>query len=149
MAIDSVSALGAASNTSRVTGTTSGASLSINDFFKLIAAQLQNQSMFDSVDNTQFISQLAQFTTLSQINELTSAMNSNLAVSMLGKPVCVTATDELGQTRYVTGEVEQISYQSGVPYLYVNGGYYKLSEVTDVGAASPARESGESGSAEI
>jgi flagellar basal-body rod modification protein FlgD len=73
--------------------------LDINDFFKLISAQMQNQSMFDTVDNAQFMSQMVQFSTLSQINEMTKAFQSNMAVSMIGKQVSVSATDADGTKR--------------------------------------------------
>lgn len=123
---------------------TTGSDLSINDFFQLIAAQLQNQSMYDTVDNTQFISQLAQFTTLSQISELSAAINSNLAVSLIGKTVNAKSVDSSGQVRLTTGEVEQVSYNGGVPYLYVNGGFYPLSDITDIALPpEPAEETAE------
>lgn len=133
MSIEGISSYSGYISSNSNTSKESGTDLTVNDFFQLIAAQLQNQSMYDTVDNTQFISQLAQFTTLSQMNELTAAVNSNLAVSLLGKPVGVTTTDSLGQAQTTIGEVEQVTYSGGVPYLYVNGGFYTLNEITDVG----------------
>ncbi|MEA4921213.1 MAG: flagellar hook capping FlgD N-terminal domain-containing protein [Clostridiaceae bacterium] len=110
----------------------SSSDITINDFFKLIAAQLQNQSMYDSVDNTQFVSQLAQFTTLSQMTELTKAATSSLAVTMLGRKVSAAGTDELGRNVSASGEVKEVRYSSGVPYLLVDGGYYTLAEITSI-----------------
>lgn len=109
------------------------ANLEISDFFQLIAAELQNQSMNDTVDNAEFMSQMVQFSMLSQMSEMTSAFQSNMAVSMIGKSVCIAATDAQGQQQSVVGEVEQVSYYDGTPYLMVNGGFYAMSDVTDVG----------------
>jgi flagellar basal-body rod modification protein FlgD len=111
----------------------SGADLNIDDFFKLISAQLQNQSMFDTVDNAQFMSQMVQFSTLSQINSLTNAFQSNFAVSLIGKPVSISATDDQGKQQITTGQVEQVSFNAGTPYVLVNGEFHQMSEILDIG----------------
>ncbi len=105
--------------------------LDINDFFRLIAAQLQNQSMYDTVDNTEFLSQLAQFTTLTQLNELKQAINTNLALTLLGKTV--TIEDNESSLGVIAGKVEQVSYENGSPYLYVNGKFYPMEKVSLIG----------------
>lgn len=117
-----------------------GANLTMSDFFQLIAAELQNQTMGDTVDNAQFMSQMVQFSMLSQMNEMasqmsemTSAFQSNMAVSMIGKLVSVSAVDSQGNEQTIVGQVEQVSYYDGTPYLMVNRGLYALGDVTDVG----------------
>ena len=142
-----VSNLSAAVQTNLGASTTatnkSGADLNIDDFFKLISAQLQNQSMFDTVDNTQFMSQMVQFSTLSQISELTNAFQSNFAVSLIGKPVSISVTDDQGKQQIMTGPVEQVSFNAGAPYVLVNGGFYEVSQVMDIGpelSATPAQD---------
>jgi flagellar basal-body rod modification protein FlgD len=112
--------------------------LKISDFFQLIAAQLQNQSMYDTVDNAEFMSQMVQFSTLSQMEELSNAFQSNLAVSMIGKTVNVSMEDARGARSTVTGIVSQVNYDEGVPRLMVNGAFYKMADVTEVGMASAA-----------
>lgn len=112
--------------------------LDINDFFKLISAQLQNQSMFDTVDNAEFMSQMVQFSTLSQMNSLSNAFQTNLAVSLIGKQVSVSAAAEDGTQQLKVGQVEQVSFNAGVPYVYVNGGYHQVSEILDIGPAAKA-----------
>ena len=112
--------------------------LDINDFFKLISAQLQNQSMFDTVDYAVFMSQMVQFSTLSQMNTLTNAYQTNLAVSLIGKQVSVSAAAADGTPQLKVGQVEQVSFNGGVPYVYVNGGYHPLSEIQDIGPEAKA-----------
>lgn len=140
MGVESISAANTVYNQSAAANKPTGQDLTINDFFKLIAAQLQNQTMFDTVDNTQFIAQLAQFTTLSQIGEMKSTVSTNLAVELLGKPVCVSKTTDTGEVITKMGNVEQISFDKGIPYLYVDGAFYKLNEVFDIGAKSISEE---------
>ena len=47
-------------------------SLGQDDFLKLMMEQLQNQDPFNPTDNTQFISQMAQLTSVSGISEMNS-----------------------------------------------------------------------------
>ncbi|MEA4831993.1 MAG: flagellar hook capping FlgD N-terminal domain-containing protein [Oscillospiraceae bacterium] len=137
MSVDAISSLVNNINISNKESEKKGVdALSINDFFQLIAAQLENQSMYDTVDNTQFLSQLSQFTSLSQMKEMTSAINSNYAASLLGRPVCVNSTDQFGNKKTVTGTVEQITFSGGIPYLYVNGDFFALGDLTDIGILS-------------
>jgi len=110
--------------------------LTISDFFQLIAAQLQNQSMYDTVDNAEFMSQMVQFSTLSQMEELANAFQTNLAVSMIGKSVNVSTTNEQGVPISVRGTVTQVRYDGDTPLLMVDGAYYKLSDVAEVGIGS-------------
>lgn len=125
----------AASNNAYISSTKSDdktSNMGIDDFFALMAAQLENQSMNDTVDNTQFIAQMAQFASLSQISELNNTTQANTAVSLLGKTVSVTQNNENGVDTTVVGAVSQISYSEGEPYICVKGGYYKLADITDI-----------------
>lgn len=106
--------------------------LGIDDFFTLMAAQLENQSMYDTVDNTQFIAQMAQFASLSQISELNSTIKSDMAISLIGKSVSVVQIDAAGLEKAIIGKVEQVSYKDGVPYICVQGGFYQISDIIDI-----------------
>lgn len=110
----------------------SGSDFDINDFFKLMIAQLQNQSINDTVDNTQFITQMAQFSTLTQISELAKSTQSSMAIALIGKTVNISTTAANGTPEIITGTVEKISFFNNQPYIYLNGKYYEFSQVTDV-----------------
>lgn len=71
-------------------GSTVSASLSQADFLKLMTAQLQAQDPTHPVDNTQFVSQMAQFSQLSSsqdlltsVNGLNSTLSSSLQTSQV------------------------------------------------------------------
>jgi len=85
--------------------------LSMQDFFKLLAAQLQNQNVLDPVDNTEFLSQMAQFSSLSAMQELSSNFNNLLSVTYLGKTVTATRTTSTG-TESFSGKVDKVEYLS-------------------------------------
>jgi flagellar basal-body rod modification protein FlgD len=51
-----------------------GQSLGQNDFLKLMTAQLKNQDPFAPVDNTQMVAQMAQFSSLAGITEMSTTL---------------------------------------------------------------------------
>ncbi|MFC5524783.1 flagellar hook assembly protein FlgD [Rhodanobacter ginsengisoli] len=80
----------AANAASSPVGSTVSASLSQADFLKLMTAQLQAQDPTHPVDNTQFVSQMAQFSQLSSsqdlltsVNGLNSTLSSSLQTSQV------------------------------------------------------------------
>jgi len=74
---------GVSSNTSAnsVTGSLQAQTLTQNDFLKLMTSQLQNQDPLKPLDNSEFVSQMAQFSTVSGIQNLQNSF-STLASSL-------------------------------------------------------------------
>jgi len=101
--------------------------VSIDDFFQLLSAELQNQTMYDSVDSSEYMAQLVQYTMLSQLQEMTGLTNTTYAVSMIGKTVNIIQDDTL-----VTGTVEGVIFDDGKPLISVDGYTYELSDVLSV-----------------
>lgn len=54
------------------------ASLGKNDFMKLLLAQMQHQDPLNPTDNTQFVAQLAQFSSLEQVTQMNLNLEKNL-----------------------------------------------------------------------
>ena len=102
-AADIINAL-SSNKSSSGTGTAknSASSLNINDFITLMAAQLQNQDPNNPQDPTQYVSQLAQFATVSgvqsmqsSIGDLSTALRTSQALSgtsMVGHEVLAAAS---------------------------------------------------------
>jgi flagellar basal-body rod modification protein FlgD len=70
-------AISAATNQSADKSTTTTSDVSTNEFLKLLVTQLQNQDPMDPMDNSQFLTQLASFSSMEQlisINEGVSAL---------------------------------------------------------------------------
>lgn len=80
MTIDTSNSIGSASNASNAASTASSvagaSSMSQSDFLKLMTAQLQAQDPTNPVDNSQFVSQMAQFSQLSSTQDLVSSVNT-------------------------------------------------------------------------
>jgi len=111
--------------------------LSENDFLNLLTTELSEQDPMNPVDDTQFISEMAQFSTL----QATTGMQQNIsqlgATQLLGDNV----TLQNGQGATVSGTVSSISIDSGTPQIVVNGIPYALSAVTSVSAPSSSTTS--------
>ena len=85
------------------------------DYMKLLITQLQNQNPLEPMDNNEMASQLAQFSSLSQLEKMNSSFSEALvnaertyANSLIGKEITFLAEDEFGDTEVTTGIVEQI-----------------------------------------
>ncbi len=119
-------------NSSQGSSQKNGYDLDMADFFKLFAAQLQNQNMFDPVDNTQYIAQMAQFSTLSQMQELVTSFRSVQALSLMGKNVHLISQNINGAYESISGEVAGVVYNNGTPYLEIGKKLYEANAVYKV-----------------
>lgn len=85
------------------------------DYMKLLITQLQNQNPLEPMENNEMASQLAQFSSLSQLETMNSSFSEALvnaertyANSIIGKEVTFLAEDEFGSTEVTSGNVEQV-----------------------------------------
>jgi len=87
------------------------------DFLKLMTAQMKNQDPFNPVDNTQMVAQMAQFSSLAGITEMSTtlkaisdklgATTTSDAVSYIGKTVLTPGTTAYARTSGgVAGAIE-------------------------------------------
>lgn len=106
--------------------------LGVNDFFNLLAAQLSNQDMFDPQSNTEFIAQMAQFTTLRGIQIIQEHQLASHAASHAGKHVTVAHTDSAGNLTRTEGIVSRVTFYDGSPMVVVNGLSFPLFSVMEV-----------------
>jgi len=111
-------------------GRTTSNQLGKDDFLKLLITQLTNQDPTSPMEDTQFISQMAQFSSLEQMtnmnesfNKLAGMISSSQAASVLGRTVEVDVGDTTTQ-----GIVEATSFGSE-PQVMVNGMYYDMARI--------------------
>ncbi len=104
-----------------------------DDFLKLLIVQLTNQDPTEPMKDTEFIAQMAQFSSLEQMvnmsNELalvSSIVTRGQAFSMLGKAVTITEGNNT-----IEGIVEEVS-GGDFPQVLVNGIYYDFAAVEAV-----------------
>ena len=80
---------------------TSNTTLGQADFLKLMTAQMQNQDPFNPTDNTQMIAQMAQFSSLAGISEMSTTLKS--IAEKLGATTISDATAYIGRTVLTPG----------------------------------------------
>ena len=105
-------------------------------FLNLLVTQLKNQDPMNPMDDTQFVTQLAQFSSLEQMQNMNSTLGTSVtnqatleAVSLIGRNVDA-VDSSTGNT--ITGVVDKVFFQSGQAVLEVGGNDIQLSDVSSV-----------------
>lgn len=106
-------------------------------FLQLLVTQLQYQDPLDPVDNTQMVSQLAQFSALEQMQNLStiaSTMSNTQALSLAGKNVILEVGKSLGSenTTMVGGRVDFVQIVDGKAKLSIHGKLYDYADLDSV-----------------
>jgi flagellar basal-body rod modification protein FlgD len=139
MSVTSLSSLlNPSSTTSGSTNSTTGnASIDFDSFLTILTAELQYQDPTEPVSSTEYISQMAQLSSLSQMNNIYAAVNNTSAYSMIGREVAYTVTASSGATSTASGTVTSVLTANGTTYVIVDGtAVVELSAVVEVGAAA-------------
>ena len=138
--MSSVSAINA-TNTAATTETSSNSSmLGYQDFLKLLNVQMQNQDPFEPMKDTDFIAQMANFSTLDEVGKFSDNFSSYSSrqekissQAYLGKYATVEPSDGSA----VNGQVSAVSLGSdGTIYVTIDGVKYNASDVTSVSASA-------------
>ncbi len=112
----------ARSSTAAKVGTSASTTLGQSDFLKLMTAQMQNQDPFNPVDNTQMVAQMAQFSSLAGISEMSTTLKA--IQDKLGATTASDAMAYIGKTVLTPGDTA---------YGRTSGG---LSGAVELGAAA-------------
>ena len=131
MSVSATTLANTQSSTSQTATTVVNPSSNLNesDFLNLLVSQLENQDPLDPESSSDFASQMAQFSSLTGIDDLNSSFSQLYGVNLLG--LSVQATDPSTNTNY-SGEVTGTSIQNNAVYLTVNGSSIPASWVTSV-----------------
>ncbi|MDI9483080.1 MAG: flagellar hook capping FlgD N-terminal domain-containing protein [Bacillota bacterium] len=110
-------------------------------FLKLLITQLQHQDPLEPMDDQDFIAQIAQFSSLEQMQNLNSSFSYSMGFSLMGKYISAIIPDEkTGEIKYVEGEVTAVRSASGQVYLVVDGEDVPIGKVSSVSDAPLGRE---------
>ena len=122
--------------------------LSTDDFWKLISAELKYQDMSNPMDNAAMMEQITQMSNMSTmnsmataianfstvINNLSSVTLTTYSTGLLGREVTVvTKTDEEGKVVETKKGVVTGVDLTGATSVYVNGKKYELSSIMAIG----------------
>lgn len=110
----------------------SGSSLDKEAFLQLLVAQMKYQDPLEPTSNTEYISQLATFSSLEEMQNMNSTMEGFQASNLVGKQVIMRVTTASGGTQFVSGQVDYIVRENGKTYLSVANGLYSISDLDTV-----------------
>lgn len=104
-----------------------------DDFLKILLTQLQNQDPTEPMDDKEFIAQMAQFSSLEQITnmsenfqQLKGILSGEHALATIGKSVEIS-----GGSGSIEGRVTEAT-RGDNPQVMVNGHYYDYADVVRV-----------------
>lgn len=125
-----------------------------NMFLKLMLKQMEQQDPTEPTDNSQWLAQMAQYSSLEAMNNLNAAFSEvsdkisalsdsvisgnviSQTLSLVGKEVTVSipTSDNEGNIYYtdVTGNVDEVSFENGDGVVKVNGQNYSLSSIKSI-----------------
>ena len=112
--------------------------MSMQDFLLLVVAQMSNQDINNTMDNGQFMAQMAQIASMQAMQELTAAFMSSMSMSYIGKYVRASATTDDGRFVREAGYVDRVSFNGGEATVLVNNVWFKVQDVYEVFASRPA-----------
>lgn len=109
-----------------------GGALDKDAFLQLLVAQMKYQDPLEPTSNTEYISQLATFSELEEMQNVSASMDMSRANALVGQYVFMNVTDSNGKTTYPEGQVDYVVYQGGKIFLSVNEQLYNIDDLDTV-----------------
>lgn len=120
--------------------------LDMQDFFQLLTTQMKNQNCLDPSSDTEYISQMATFSSLAAMQQLNTTATSQLnsmdtstgvaytqyAASLIGKTVTVQYMNDDKTTGTATGVVDSVNYLTDPTSITIGDKTYSLTSVIKV-----------------
>lgn len=110
-----------------------GGNLDKDAFLQLLVAQMQYQDPLEPTDNTQYVSQLASFSSLEQMQNMNTSLENMSAASELQRASLLVGqyatVDTDGQGTYLTGKVDSVEFKDGEASLLIGGKSYPFANI--------------------
>ncbi len=112
-----------------------------DEFLKILIVQLQNQDPLNPMEDKDFIAQMAQFSALEQMQNMSRDFQSLKAMSLVGKMVYGELNIEnSSQIVPVLGRVSSITFSEGRMYLQVGSYSLPLEDLIAVYSEDEAKQ---------
>ncbi len=112
-------------NTSKPTVGTS--ELGKDAFLQLLVAQMKYQDPLNPTSDTEWISQLATFSSLKEMQNMSATMANSQALNLVGEMVIINNENKL-----IGGKVDYVTLVGGKAYLAVKGELYSIDDLDTV-----------------
>ncbi len=102
-------------------------SLDKDAFLKILVAEMQYQDPLEPSSNTEWVTQMASFSQIESLQDVSKTLGEQTAAQLVGKRVIVEASEnEGGEVNYVTGIVQCIEKRSDGLYFSINDLLYPV-----------------------
>jgi len=125
------------SSTSNLTATSSKTpspdnKLGKDAFLQLLVTQMKYQDPLNPSSNTEYVAQLATYSQLEQLQNISTASTNSQAFSLVGKDVVVKSENSTNGTSYVSGKVDFAYVTTTDTKLSINGKLYSFDQLDSV-----------------
>lgn len=120
------------SSNTATTSLTGNNALGKDAFLQLLVTQMKYQDPLNPSTDTEFVAQLATFSQLEQMQNLSQVSTNSQAFNLVGKDVVLKTTDTSGNTVYKDGRVDYVSISNGKVQLTVDGSNYTMDQLDRV-----------------
>lgn len=108
----------------------SGDTLDKQAFLQLLVAQMQYQDPLEPMDNTEYVSQLAQFSALEAMQNVDQSLINQNALNLVGKNVIMAVGSSEGNvTAEVAGKVDFVQIINGKAHLSIEDTTYSIDDL--------------------
>ena len=101
-------------------------------FLQLLICEMQHQDPLEPTTNTEWISQMATFSQLEELQALSKTTENTQIFSLVGKNVIVSTEDASGNKQLKEGIVDFISMSGGTAKFSIDGALYSMDELYSV-----------------
>ena len=117
----------------KANGTAKGGDLDKEAFLQLLVTQMKYQDPLEPTDNTEYVSQLATFSSLEQMTNLVASSDLTRASQLVGQYVTVKEKNETtGEETIKGGKVDYVTVENGKGYLNIGDSKYSIDNLDSV-----------------
>ena len=109
-----------------------GSQLGKDDFLLLLVTQMKYQDPLEPTDNTEYVTQLAQFSELEYMQNMMDVTQHTSAFTLVGKYAYAESTSSTGISQKEEGVVDFVTMKDGDAYVTINGVEFKYDDVVEV-----------------
>lgn len=101
-------------------------------FLQLLVTQMKYQDPLNPGDSTEYMSQLAQYSSLEATMNISDSIEMSNGLNLVGQYVIMNTTDAAGNKQMVSGLVQYATVKNGEVLLSINDTYYPASDLDSV-----------------
>lgn len=107
-------------------------SMGKDQFLQILVAEMQYQDPLEPSSNTEWVSQMATFSQIEELQNMSGSIEKGQVQDLVGKIVILATTGTDGETNYVSGKVDSVEIKEDGTYLSVNGYLYNSDDLYSV-----------------